>query len=271
MKRFGSRHPSALAGTRIWLIGASSGIGAALALELQRRGANVAITARRAEQLDQLATGTMIPIPADVTDPDAIKLAERAARRALGDLDTVIWCAGYWKRFDATAWDRERFARHIAVNLLGLNNVLAAVVPAMVERGSGHIVGIASVAGYRGLAGSEAYGATKAAQINLLEALRASLTSHGIRITTVCPGFVRTPMTAGNTFPMPFLIEPDQAAKIIVSGLERGRMEIIFPLPMALTMKLARILPVRLWAALSSRIAQRSAAEDLTPPQGGAS
>ena len=256
MRRLGTKR-SPLAGARVWLIGASSGIGAALAAELHRRGAHLAITARRAKHLDRVAAGTMITAAADVTDPDAVATAARAVEQALGGLDIVIWCAGHWRQFDATEWDPAEFARHIQVNLLGLNNVLAAVLPTMVRDRHGHIVGVASVAGYRGLSGSEAYGATKAAQINLFESLRASLTRHGIWFTTVCPGFVRTPMTAGNTFPMPFLIEPEAAARAIATGLERRRMEIIFPLPMAVLMMTARILPVRAWAALSSRAGAR--------------
>jgi short-subunit dehydrogenase len=243
-----------LAGSRVWLIGASSGIGAALAAELHRRGAHLVITARRAEQLATIAERlAATAVPADVTDPAAVTAAARAAEGALGGLDVVIWCAGYWKQFDAADWDRADFARHVQVNLLGLNNVLAAVVPTMVANRHGHVVGVASVAGYRGLPGSEAYGATKAAQINLLEAMRGALARHRIRVTTVCPGFVRTPMTEANTFPMPFLIEPEAAARSIANGLERRRMEIVFPLPMAVAMKVARILPVRVWAALGSR------------------
>ena len=107
--------------------------------------------------------------------------------------------------------------------------MLAAVVPAMVAARRGHLVGIASVAGYRGLAGAEAYGATKAAQINLLEALRGALRGHGVRVTTVCPGFVRTEMTESNDFPMPFIIDADEAARAIADGLERRRTEIVFP------------------------------------------
>lgn len=259
MRHLGTRRVR-LAGARVWLIGASSGIGAALAAELRSRGARLAITARRAEQLDQVASGGMIVVPADVTDPDAVTAAARTVEQALGGLDLVIWCAGYWRQFAATAWDPAEFTRHVQINLLGLNNVLAAVLPTMVRTRHGHLVGIASVAGYRGLSGAEAYGATKAAQINLFEALRASLARHGIWVTTVCPGFVRTPMTSANAFPMPFLIEPGDAARAIANGLERGRMEIIFPLPMALLMKAARIMPVRMWAALSSRVATRSAA-----------
>ncbi|MEO5722823.1 MAG: SDR family NAD(P)-dependent oxidoreductase [Ilumatobacteraceae bacterium] len=240
-------------GHRYWLIGASSGIGAALAEELLRRGARVAISARRSSELETVSAGRMSVVPLDVTDADAVVQAEGAVRAHLGGLDTVVWCAGYWKQFDATHWDREVFARHIEVNLLGLNNVLAAIIPPMIAAGSGHIAGVASVAGYRGLPGAEAYGATKAAQINLLESLRASLGARGVRVTTVCPGFVKTEMTEGNTFPMPFIIEADEAARSIADGLARARAEIVFPLPMAILMKAARFVPVRLWSALASR------------------
>jgi short-subunit dehydrogenase len=129
----------------------------------------------------------------------------------------------------------------------------------MAREGRGHLVGIASVAGYRGLAGAEAYGATKAAQINLLEGLRAALRRHGVRVTTVCPGFVRTEMTATNEFPMPFLIDVDEAARIIADGLEARRTEIVFPLRMALVMKVARVLPVRVWSAITSRMSNPAA------------
>ena len=193
-------------------------------------------------------------VPVDATDRDAVRAAADDVRRLLGDLDAVVWCAGYWEQFDAAQWDPDVFERHVRVNLLGLNNVLAAVIPAMTRAGRGHLVGVASVAGYRGLAGAEAYGATKAAQINLLEGLRAALTRHGVRVTTVCPGFVRTPMTNRNTFPMPFLIDAEAAARAIADGLESRRAEIVFPLPMAVMMKVARLVPVRAWAALTTRL-----------------
>lgn len=246
-----------MSGTRVWIVGASSGIGAALATELANRGATVAITARRAETLRAVAGDRMVAVPADATDAGQIAAAAATVGDQLGGIDTVIWCAGTWQRFDVGAWDREAFARQVETNLLGANNLLAAVLPEMVRRRAGHLVGIASVAGYRGLAGAEAYGATKAAQINLFEALRAGLHRYGIRVTTVCPGFVDTPMTRENTFPMPWMVEPGEAARSIADGLERGRMEIVFPLRMAVTMKVARLLPVRLWAAVSRRLAQR--------------
>jgi short-subunit dehydrogenase len=114
------------------------------------------------------------------------------------------------------------------------------------------VAGISSVAGYRGLAGAEAYGATKAAQINLLESLRVHVAKSGVRVTTICPGFVRTELTDGNTFPMPFIIDADQAAESICDGLERDRTEIVFPWQMALLMKAARLVPVGLWARMWS-------------------
>jgi short-subunit dehydrogenase len=120
-------------------------------------------------------------------------------------------------------------------------------------RVAGLLAGIASVAGYRGLAGSEAYGATKAAQINLLESLRVHIARTGVRVTTICPGFVRTDLTAGNSFPMPFIIGAGRAARSICDGLEHDRTEIIFPAPMALLMKTARLVPARAWTALWAR------------------
>lgn len=248
---------SSLRGQRVWVVGASSGIGAELARELERRGASVAISARRAGELEAVSGGVMTQVPVDVTDADAVDRAAAAVLEGLGGLDVVVYSAGYWKQFHAATWDREVFTRHIEVNLLGLGNVLAAVVPRFVGQGSGHVVGIASVAGYRGLAGSEPYGATKAAQLNLLEAMRASLPAKGIRVTTVAPGFVRTEMTAVNDFPMPFLIEADEAARRIADGLESGDDTIVFPRRMALLMGAARLVPGRAWTALSSLGARR--------------
>jgi NAD(P)-dependent dehydrogenase (short-subunit alcohol dehydrogenase family) len=242
---------SPLAGRRIWVVGASSGIGAALAGQLTRRGARVAVSARRAGALREVAGEDMLPVVADVTDRDAVRLAADTVREGLGGLDTVVWCAGHWKQFDALGWDADVFARHVEVNLVGLSNVLAAVLPGLVEDGGGHVVGVASVAGFRGLPGAEAYGATKAAQINLLEGLRGAVSRHGIRVTTVCPGFVRTPMTAGNTFPMPFMVEPEQAARVIADGIGADRTTVTFPWQMAVLMGAARFVPPALWTRLT--------------------
>lgn len=252
-----SRRKRNLAGERAWVVGASSGIGAALATELHAREARLAISARRADRLAAVAGGRMLACPLDVTDAAAVEAAAGRVCRELGGLDTVVFSAGTWERFDARHWDRDGFARHVEVNLLGLNNVLAAVLPAMIAQGCGRVVVLGSLAGYRGLAGAEAYGATKAAQLYLVEALRAGLAGTGVRTVGVSPGFVRTEMTADNAFPMPFLIEPEQAARSIADGLARGARDIAFPLPMALGMRAARLLPGRLWDALSVRAARR--------------
>jgi short-subunit dehydrogenase len=256
--RLPSRH---IAGQRVWIIGASSGIGAALARELHSRGAQVAISGRRAAELEQVSSGDMTVLPLDATDGGALAASAREARRAMGGLDTVVWCAAYWEQTDPKKWDAASFARHVELNLLGFNALLGAVLPGMVERRAGHIVGIASVAGFRGFPGGEAYGATKAAQIALLESLRASLWRSGVRVTTVAPGFVKTALTDINEFPMPFIISAEKAARSIARGLERGQVEIVFPFRMAVAMKIARLLPIRWWAVLYSRAGAASSGD----------
>ena len=242
-----------LSGKVAWVVGGSSGIGAALARELQSRGAKVAISARREDELAEVAAGTMLAVTADVTDAASLMAAASHIRDELGPIDLVVLSAAYWKQMSASDWDTEIFNRHVQVNLVGMSNTIAAVLPQMLARRSGVIAGIASVAGYRGLAGAEAYGATKAAQINLLESLRIHVAGSGVRVTTICPGFVRTDATAGNTFPMPFIIEADTAGRAICDGLERNRTEIVFPVPMAILMKAARLVPAGVWSALLSR------------------
>jgi NAD(P)-dependent dehydrogenase (short-subunit alcohol dehydrogenase family) len=239
-----------LTGKVAWVVGGSSGIGAAVARELVSRGATVAVSARRKDQLQAVAGRDMLVLPADVTDAASVAAAAAQVRQELGPIDLAVLSAGFWKQMDPIDWDTDLFDTHMHVNLTGMSNAIAAVLPGMLQQRSGTIAGIASVAGYRGLAGAEAYGASKAAQINLLESLRIHIARTGVQVTTVCPGFVRTGLTAGNHFPMPFIIEADQAARSICDGLERDRTEIVFPAPMALLMKAARIVPVRAWTAL---------------------
>ncbi|HEY0119389.1 MAG TPA: SDR family NAD(P)-dependent oxidoreductase [Cellulomonas sp.] len=248
-----------LTGKVAWVVGASSGIGAAVARELVSRGAQVAISARRPEQLAAVSAGTMLSVPADVTDVASLRAAASRIRDELGPIDLAVLSAGYWKQMSASAWDTATFDRHVQVNLVGMSNAIAAVLPQMLARHSGVIAGLASVAGYRGFAGAEAYGATKAAQINLLESLRVHVGRSGVRITTVCPGFVRTDLTAGNDFPMPFIIESDAAGRAICDGLERERTEIVFPARMAILMKASRLVPAGAWAALWARSARTAA------------
>src|SRR3984885_2680450 len=253
-----------LDGKIAWVVGGSGGIGAAVARELEHRGAKVAISARRQEQLQAVAGGNWLVVPADVPAASAVAAAAERVRLELGPIDIAVLSAGYWKQMSPGDWDTGVFDQHLRVNLAGMSNSIAAVLPGMLRRHHSVIAGIASVAGYRGLAGAEAYGATKAAQINLLESLRVHTARAGVRVTTICPGFVRTDLTADNPFPMPFIIEPDHAARSICDGLERERTEIVFPVPMALLMKAARLVPARIWTALWARtsIAGPASAQD---------
>jgi short-subunit dehydrogenase len=246
-----------LDGARIWVTGASTGIGAALARELADRGARVAISARNADQLAEVAAGRMAVVPVDVTDRAATVAAGRAVREALGGLDVAVLNAGTWSGFHVEPWDSQLFADHLQVNVMGAVHTMEAVVPQMTAAGSGRIVGVASVAGYRGMPGSEAYSAGKAAMINLLESLRGSLAPRGIVVQTVNPGFVATRMTDRNRFPMPFKVPVEDAARSIADGIARDRAEIVFPLPMAVLMKVVRVLPIRTWTALTAAMARR--------------
>lgn len=248
---------TAHSGKVAWVIGGSSGIGAAVARELVRRGATVAISARREEELHKVSNGDMLAVPLDITDAGAVLAAAQRIRGRYGRIDVAVLAAGYWAQVQPRAWDTDVFRRHVEVNLVGMSNAIAAVLPGMLHRRSGVIAGIASVAGYRGLPGAEAYGATKAGQINLLESLRTQTSRTGVRVVTVCPGFVRTDLTARNDFTMPFMIEPDAAARAICDGLEKKRTEIVFPLPMAVLMKIARVVPVSAWTTLWRRASLR--------------
>ena len=258
-----------LSGKVAWVVGGSSGIGAAVARELHSRGARVAISARRRDQLEEVSDGTMLAVAADVTDPASLYAAANRIHDEIGPIDLAVLAAGYWKQMTATHWDTEAFDRHVQVNLIGMSNSIAAVLPEMLARRSGVIAGISSVAGYRGLTGAEAYGATKAGQINLLESLRIHVARQGVRVITVCPGFVRTDLTAGNDFPMPFIIDADAAGRSVCDGLERERTEIVFPVRMAILMKAARLVPVSLWSALWSRVPSREDSVTVNPENTG--
>jgi len=189
----------------------------------------------------------MLPVPVDVTDLASMMQAAARVESELGAIDLAIFNAGIWEQVNVAAWDSELFRRHFDTNLMGLVHGVEAVLPGMRRRRAGTIAGMASVAGYRGIPRSEAYGATKAAEINMLEALRIDLRPLGITVQTVCPGFVRTDLTAKNTFPMPFMLEPDDAARRICRGIEKEKAEIVFPFPMMVAMKALRFVPVRLY------------------------
>ena len=247
-----------LSGRRAWVIGASSGIGAAVAQELLARGCAVAISARDEFALREIARERMHVVPLDMTDGLAVSAAATQLQLEFGALDIVIVAAGFWEQMPPASFDYEVFARHIDINVLGMGKVIAAVLPPMQAQGAGTIVGISSVAGYRGMPGAQGYGASKAAQLNLLESLRCGLHGSGVLVQSVAPGFVRTPMTSTNTFPMPFIIEADRAARYIVDGIARGKPEIVFPPAMAAVMKLARVVPQRWWMRLMAPRSRKS-------------
>ena len=241
-------------GSRVWLVGASSGIGLALAGQLHRLGATVLLSARQAKTLQDFADRHpgSLALPLDVTDGDAVR---RAASTVLagGPLDLVCYCAGHFQPMRATAIDLDQLLRHQQVNTVGALQVLSAVTPAMLARGRGHLSLISSVAGFRGLPQSLAYGPTKAALINLAEALYLDLQPHGLGVSLINPGFVQTPLTAHNNFPMPALITAEQAAQAIVQGWARGAFEIHFPKRFTRVMKLLRLLPYPLYFAAVRR------------------
>jgi NAD(P)-dependent dehydrogenase (short-subunit alcohol dehydrogenase family) len=243
-------------GSVAWVTGGSSGIGAALAHELCLRGARVAITARRAEQLADVAAsapGEAHALPGDVREPATLEEVVAAVEANVGPVDLAVLNAGIWAQVDVRNWDSAVIRDHVETNFMGMVHSLDAVLPRMLARRRGTIVGVASVAGYRGYTRAEAYGPSKAAEINLLESLRVDLGPLGVDVQLVNPGFVRTPLTEANDFPMPFMIEAPDAARRIADAIEKGKAEAVFPLPYRVGMKLVRLAPVRLYTAVSRR------------------
>jgi short-subunit dehydrogenase len=240
--------------------GASSGIGAQMALQLARDGWKVGITARRAQELEELANqirsegGTVALAVADVTEPGEIRSAFRSIVDQLGPVDLLIANAGMGSGTSALAFSGEAFERLIRVNLIGAAYAIEAVLPSMIERKAGQIVGISSLAGFRGLPGSSGYGASKAGLSALLEGMRPELQTVGITVTTVHPGYVRTPMTSKQTGPQPFLMDADRAAKIILRGVARKQARVDFPLRMAAIVQVVRLMPNWLFDCLSRRL-----------------
>ena len=228
-----------------WVTGASSGIGRELAIRLAIGGVRVAVTARSADKLIELTnqSSNISAFPADVADPSAMMSAHGRIAEALGDIDLAILNAGVWDPANAAELSAARAAATMSVNFSGLTNALEPLIPGMIARRSGHIALVSSVAGYRGLPKAIYYGPSKAAAISLAEVLQCELAPRGVKISIVNPGFVETPMTAVNEFPMPFLMQVDDAAKHILRGLERGQFEIAFPWQTVAMMKLMRMLP----------------------------
>lgn len=234
-------------GRTVWLIGASTGIGRATASRLYDLGARVIVSARgEAGLLGFVAQHPgSAAVPLDVADEASVRHAhdQVLALSRTGMLDMVVYCAGYYKAMGAQDFDLAEALTHQRINYEGVLRTLSVVLPTLLSQGQGHISLVASVAGFRGLPKSLAYGPTKAALNNLAEALYLDLNPQGIGVSVINPGFVQTPMTAHNDFAMPALLTPEQAAQAMVEGWQEGRFEIHFPKRFTLWLKLLRHLP----------------------------
>ena len=243
-------------GQRVWLLGASSGIGAALARLLLARGARVALSARSAERLEEVAggNGSALLLPCNATDEDSLENAWEALLSAWGGVDVALYVAGDYAPVRAWAIDREQARHMIDVNLIGAVSFTACVVPQLLRQGSGQIGFVASVAGYRGLPNALIYGPTKAALINFAETLYLDLAPKGVGVRVINPGFVATPLTAQNDFAMPALMTPEDAAAATLAGLAGTGFAIDYPKRFTRLMKLLALLPYRLYFPLIRRL-----------------
>ena len=233
-------------GRSVWLVGASSGIGLACAQALHAAGARVCVSARQADLLHEFTAQHpgSVAMALDVTDANALKQAADSLQAQHG-LDVIIYCAGFYHAETATAFDLGSMQTHLNVNYTGALLLLDAVLPALLAQGRGHLSLVSSVAGYRGLPNSLAYGPTKAALTHLAEVLYLDLKDRGIGVSVVHPGFVATPLTEQNNFHMPALISPAQAAHAMLQGWREGLFDIHFPKRFTRVMRLLRILPYR--------------------------
>lgn len=239
-----------------WITGASQGIGRALAFKLSDAGPRVAVSARSAGELYRLESQhpLITAHPLDVTDPEAAANVLESIESTQGPVDLAVLGAGIYEPIPGGVADPSVFRRHMEINYLGVVNVLMPLLERMRTRGAGQVAIMASVAGYRGLPKSAAYGPTKAALINLAETLRTELSGSGVDIRLVNPGFVSTRLTAKNDFTMPAIMSPDQAAGHIIRGLEGAGFEIAFPRRFVIWLKIARALPYRLWLPIARRM-----------------
>lgn len=251
-------------GKIVFITGASSGLGEGLALALARAGASLGLMARREDLLQGIAAqiqqlnGQVAYAVTDVSDREHVEASVATLIAALGQPDLLIANAGVGLLINSKRFDSKLSATVFRVNLLGAIYSIGAVLPAMVERGHGHVAAVSSIAGFRGLPSMGSYSGSKAGLSTFLESLRSDLFGTGVTVTTIHPGFVRTPMTDVNKFPMPFLVELDEAVAIMIRGLEKRRARIEFPWPIVWIMKFVRLIPAPLWD-LSARLLHRIA------------
>jgi short-subunit dehydrogenase len=242
-------------GRRVWVVGASSGIGAEITRALLARGARLAVSARRADALRAVVGSAPAEIlPMDITDAAAVAQACTTLRERWGGIDLVLWVAGTHAPMRAQDFELAAALRLVDTNLHAVLNGLATVLPMLLSQRSGGIAIVSSVAGYSGLPKALVYGPTKAALINLAESLYMDLSPAGIDVYLVNPGFVKTPLTAENDFTMPALISAQAAAEATLAGIEAGRFEIHYPRRFTGMLKFARLLPYRLYFAAVRRM-----------------
>jgi short-subunit dehydrogenase len=243
-------------GKRVWVIGASSGIGEATAQQLLLMGARVVVSARNQAALDLLAiSATRAAVwPLDVTDHASVAKAGAAIDAMWGGIDLIIIAAGGYQPMQADDFNLDAAKALVELNLVGVLNCLDVVLPVLLRQGSGGVAVVSSVAGFRGLPLALAYGPSKAALINLCESLYMELRPRGINVHLVTPGFVATPMTAQNTFAMPALMSADDAADELILGIEQGQFHVHFPRRFTNVMRLLRLLPYRLYFWLIRKV-----------------
>ena len=244
---------------KIWITGASSGIGKAVAKKFANEGWRVAVSARRKELLDELAEHhNILSFPLDVTDRSQINNVFKDIVNEFGNLDVCLFSSGTYEPKDEQSIDPDKIKNVINVNFLGVIDCVKSVEEYFKNKKSGHISIVSSIAGYRGLPNSSGYGPSKAALTNFCESIYFDFKKFGIRVSIVSPGFIKTPLTDKNDFPMPFLRTPDYAAEKIFNGLTKSKsFEIHFPKALTLILKFLRILPYSLYLFLVDKLVKR--------------
>lgn len=248
----------------VFLTGASSGIGEALAIALAKKGAILGLLARREELLAEIAArcetagGKTRAFACDVVDSDAVHAAVGKFRDEFGHIDIMIANAGIGgKSRETRDYVPSAVKEVIDTNLMGAVNAIHAVLPQMLERGSGHIVAISSLAGFRGLPKSAAYSASKAAMTAFFESVRLDVAAKGIDVTIIQPGFIRTPLTAGRRSKMPFVMNLDDAIPYFIRAIEKKKKFAAFPWQLATLVRIARFLPAFMYDAGAGRASYR--------------
>ncbi|WP_413720700.1 SDR family NAD(P)-dependent oxidoreductase [Silicimonas sp. MF1-12-2] len=239
-------------GKRYWIVGASAGLGRAVALEISKTGAEVILSARGKDDLETLAAecpGPARVVPVDIADAESVASAAREA----GAVDGLVFLAGVYWPMTSQEFDGEKAAAMLNINLTGAVRVLGHVVPRMIERGTGHIVLTGSLSGFRGLPGAVGYGASKAGIMSLAETMYADLKGSGIDVQLINPGFIRTRLTDKNDFNMPFIMEPGPAARIFVEHMQGDGFARNFPTLFSLFFRATQFLPDWLYYWLMKR------------------